>query len=200
MPTTEIPIRTFIAIEPPPDLEGAIRNLQVQLKQRLAFPAMRWVQPHGIHLTLKFLGDVPPSRLPTIQDALAALAARHSPFTLAARGLGVFPGPSRPSVLWLGLAGDLPRLHRLRDDVEAAIAPLGYPTESRPFRPHLTLARIKDAAPSDSERIRDLLRQPPAADLGALPAAAIHLMRSDLSPQGARYTPLGVYPLAGEAG
>lgn len=199
MSTTETPIRTFIAIELTPDLERAIRDLQAQLQGRLPFPSMRWVQPHGIHLTLKFLGDIPPSRLPTIQDALAAVAARHAPFALAAEGLGVFPSPSRPNVLWVGLAGDLPRLHRLRDDVEAAIAPLGYPTESRPFHPHLTLARIKDAAPTDAQQVRDQLRQSPAADLGALPVTAIHLMRSDLSPQGARYTPLGVYPLADEA-
>lgn len=194
----DIPIRTFVAIELTPDLERAVRDLQTQLKQRLPFPALRWVQPHGIHLTLKFLGDVPPSRLPAIQDALATVATRHAPFDLVATGLGVFPSLSRPNVLWVGLAGDLPRLHRLRDDVEAAIAPLGYLTESRPFHPHLTLARIKDAAPADLQGVRDLLRQPPAADLGALPVTAVYLMRSDLSPQGARYTPLAVYPLPAE--
>lgn len=200
MSTTETPIRTFVAIELTPDLERAARDLQAQLRQRLPCPALRWVQPQGIHLTLKFLGDVPPSRLPAIQSALAGVAAQHAPFNLAARDLGVFPSPSRPNVLWVGLVGDLPHLHRLRDAVETAIAPLGYPTESRPFHPHLTLARIKDATPADVQRVRDLLQQPPAADLGALPAAAVHLMRSDLSPQGARYTALAMYPLTGQTG
>lgn len=197
MTLAETPIRTFIAIELPPDLKAAIRDAQAALKQWLPFSALRWATPDGIHLTLKFLGDVQPGRLAAIQAGLAAVAPRHLPFDLTVGGLGVFPNPARPNVLWIGLGGDLPRLRALRDAVEAAIAPLGYPTESRPFHPHLTLARIKDARTEDVQRLRDVLRQPPPTELGALPVAAVSLMRSDLSPRGARYAALGVYRLAG---
>lgn len=190
-------IRTFIAVELSADLLRALAETQARLKRTLDMPSLRWVAPEGVHITLKFLGDVLPRQMPDIEAALAEIAPAHSPFEVRATGLGAFPGLNRPSVLWVGLEGDVAALARLRDDVERVIAPLGFPTERRPFNPHLTLARVKDAPAADVQRIRDTLRGAPLGDIGALAVNTLSLMRSDLSPRGARYTRLADYALGG---
>lgn len=188
-------IRSFIAVELDDELLRALGETQARLKRTLDMPSLRWVAPVGVHVTLKFLGDVSPRQLPDIEAGLAEIAPLHSPFTLPASGLGVFPSLSRPSVLWVGLEGDVAALKRLRDDVERVIAPLGFPTERRDFHPHLTLARVKDPSSTDVQRIRDVVRGAPLSQVGVLAVDTLSLMRSDLSPRGARYTRLADYAL-----
>jgi 2'-5' RNA ligase len=192
----EQPIRTFIAIEPGDDMQRALTQAQAVLRRLLPFSTLRWTAPEGIHLTLKFLGDTPLAQVGVIQAALAGVAARHARFCLTATQLGVFPNATRPAVLWVGLQGDTAPLQRLRDDVERVIAPLGFPTERRPFHPHLTLARIKMPSAAEARALQDVLRQDPVGRLGKIDVSDISLMRSDLSPRGARYTRLACLELS----
>ena len=191
----EKPIRSFIAVEVGDEVTQALAEAQATLKRSLYFSTFRWVAPENIHITLKFLGDVLPSQLGTVKAALASIAPRHALFRLTATDLGVFPTLNRPSVLWVGLQGEMTQLQNLRDDVEQVIAPLGFPTESRPFSPHLTLARLKDPSRAEVEALRDVLRHDPVGMLGEIGVAEISLMQSELSPRGPRYTRLAQFEL-----
>ncbi len=195
MSQAETPIRTFIAVELPPDIREALAGAQASLKRDLTMRSLRWVNPDSIHITLKFLGDVLPSQMPAITEALAAVVPQHAAFSVAVAGVGAFPNLSRPNVLWIGLEGQLVPLQRLRDDVEAVIAPLGFPTERRPFQPHLTLARIKDAPSADLRMIGDTVRRAEVRRLGQIDVHEVALMRSDLRREGALYTQLAAFPL-----
>ena len=105
------------------------------------FP-VKWVRPDGVHLTLKFLGDVDDAREPELRAALTEAAGRGEPrgVTIHVEGFGVFPDVKRPRVVWAGVTPD-PALELLQHRVEQVFAPLGFPTEARPFRPHVTLGR-----------------------------------------------------------
>ncbi|MFN8482608.1 MAG: RNA 2',3'-cyclic phosphodiesterase [Anaerolineae bacterium] len=191
----ETPIRTFIAVELPPDIRAALARTQASLKADLPMRSLRWVNPDSIHVTLKFLGDVLPSQMPAITEALGGVVPRHAAFSVAVAGLGAFPNLSRPNVIWVGLDGQLAPLQKLRDDIEAVIAPLGFPTERRPFQPHLTLVRIKDAPSADLKLIGDAVRRAEARRLGQIAVREVALMQSELRREGAVYTQLAAFAL-----
>lgn len=174
-------MRLFVAVDVPQAEKHRILEAVAPLREA-ALP-VRWVEPAAFHLTLKFLGEVPDATVPAVKAAVSDVARRHAPFPLELRGAGAFPGARRPSVWWIGVAPSA-SLHALRDDVEAAISPLGYPTESRPFSPHLTLGRTaRDAAPvRDAQPLLDAVRYH-----GTFTIETLDLMRSHLSPRGARY-------------
>jgi 2'-5' RNA ligase len=181
--------RLFVALELPPNVLTTLARIRSGLKRSIPSGAVRWVQPEGIHLTLKFLGDVPVSQLADLKTALEQAAGGHSPFELEIRGLGCFPNTQRPRVLWVGVGGDLPRLSALQSAVEQFIAPLGYPTERDTFSPHLTLART--ARQAGREEIAALGRVAEQTDIGQAArwrVEAVSLMRSQLKPDGAVYT------------
>jgi 2'-5' RNA ligase len=189
-------VRAFIAIELPPAILKALGDLQDRLKQDVPPKLVRWVRPQGIHLTLKFLGDVPQAKVDAIAEALQDACAPHAPFSLSVGGMGCFPNPRRPRVVWVGVDEPSGALVRLQRDVERAIGPLGFPPEKRRFSPHLTLGRVKgrdrDAVVALGEYVsRATVR------VGELQAEAVHVMRSELLPGGAVYTELAVAPLSG---
>ena len=134
-------LRTFIAIDVPPAVLDTITRIQNRFKP-LGLHAS-WVKPGNIHLTLKFLGDTDPDRIPGIQNKLTETLAPFAPFRLSLNSVGVFPDTKNPRVLWLGLKDDEEKLKILQAAVEKASASVGFPREQRPFSPHLTLARIK---------------------------------------------------------
>jgi 2'-5' RNA ligase len=159
---------------------------------------MRWTAVSSIHLTLKFLGAVSADRLESIQQALVIAAQGHQVFDLTLRGMGGFPSANRPRIVWAGISGQLEALIALRDAVEAQIAPLGFPTEARPFSPHVTLGRLKDHVPDSRARgFGDGLRALAADDrpLADWRVSVVSLMHSDLRPNGAVYRPLLDVPL-----
>lgn len=184
-------IRSFVALELPDEVKIQLVEIQGELKRQMAGMPVRWVDPYGIHLTLKFLGNVPGHQIDAIGTALEQACIGVEPFTLMIGALGCFPNLSRPNVVWIGIGGDLERLRRLQGQIEKYIAPLGYPTEKRDFKPHLTLGRIKNASPGEVRRIGEIVQ---AADVGTVVAEwtvrEVSLMRSDLSPAGAKYTRL----------
>ncbi len=188
--------RLFIAIELPAHVLDHLTALQDWLRERVPPRTVRWVAPQGIHLTLKFLGDAPVTQREALQNALAQAVRTHPPFELAAGGLGCFPNPRRPRVAWVGMLQNADTLRALHDAVEAHIAPLGYPTEARPFHPHLTLGRVRrDARRQDAQALGTLITENPHRERQTWTVHAVTLVRSQLKPGGAVYTPLFHAPL-----
>ncbi len=188
-------IRTFIAIDLPDDAKQTLANFTETLKAR-GLSNVRWVKPNGIHLTLKFLGNIPPSIVPQLLTALEAAANHHPPFTLSLGDFGVFPNPNNPRVLWVGLNGDLTILGSLQSSVEHHCRNLGFDPDRRPFRPHLTLGRVRRTLPQPQRHIvRSALQDGTGVDAPPWPVQEIHLIHSSLTPQGAVYRSLGAIPL-----
>jgi 2'-5' RNA ligase len=184
-------IRAFIAVEAADEMVARLTAVQDAL--RGAEADVGWTAPAGLHLTLKFLGDVAESRIPGLTEALAAVAGRQAPFTIRVAGVGVFPNPRHPRIIWAGVTDGADALRALASDVEAAMTAAGVPPEERPFRAHLTLGRVR--APHGLQRLMPLLDRYAAEDFGAQPVASVTFMRSELSPHGARYTVLARLPL-----
>jgi len=183
-------VRLFIAVELPAEpVLAALSRLQERLRGLESANAIRWTASSGIHLTLKFLGETPADRVDRIAQAMHEAAQAHHAFDLSIRGVGGFPDLRRPRVVWAGLHGDLESLHALRDSVERTVSPLGYPTESRPFSPHLTLGRARqDASTSALGKIGGALAKLDVGEIGAWRVTGVSLMESDLRPSGAVYT------------
>jgi 2'-5' RNA ligase len=181
-------LRLFIAVELPGDILATIERTQNQLKNAIPSRAAKWVRPNGIHLTLKFLGDVPARELEAIIEKMQAAARGHIAFFLNIEGLGCFPNTKNPRVLWLGLTGNVRHLAALQASVEEEIAPMGYPTEDRGFHPHLTLARSAREAPRDDIAAIGRAAEKGLGSLGSWRVEGISLMRSNLHPDGAVYT------------
>lgn len=189
--------RCFIAI----DLSAEVRRLLAARLDRLrSLPGqecMRWVQPDSIHLTLEFLGDLPPSRVPDLAAMLDRVCAAQGPFRLRVGGLGCFPDPRRPRVLWVGLQEPTGSLQRLQKAIRTGCADLGLEVEKRAFSPHLTLGRVRrEAGPEAVDFASQALGGPEAETAGEMAAEMVHLYRSDLHPTGAVYTRLHSAALA----
>lgn len=180
-------IRAFIAIVLPQEIKDALAHRQTKLKEGGDLP-IKWVSAEGIHLTLKFLGNVDSTMLPQITQAMAYAAQGIGPFRLELGQLGVFPDIKRPRVVWVGVEGELTPLKALQKNIERALEPLGLPREDRPFTPHLTLGRIKDKISSQQGQKLEILLKAGEGKKGAIFVEAIHLIRSTLTPRGALYT------------
>ena len=180
-------LRLFTAVEIPDPVTASI--LAVLPPLRRARPGLRWTDPTGWHLTLAFLGWVPPERLEPIREALAAAARRVDPFPLALTGAA---GSFRSGVLWAGLA-EQPALHRLAEEVNGALeAVVELPEKGRAFRPHLTLARTRGRDRGEAAEAARGYQGP----LLAWTVERVVLMRSHLSKVGARYETVGAWPLS----
>lgn len=188
-------VRSFIAIELPDELKEGLAQLQAQIK--LSNPsAIKWVDPYGIHLTLKFLGNIAVGRISEITRAIEEATQGISPFHLEVRGLGVFPNLRRVQVAWVGMSGEVDKLRRLQQRIESNLVPLGFAAESRPFTPHLTLARLRDrASPDERERFGQLITDTKFEVGYTIEADAINLMKSQLTREGAVYSRLSFVDL-----
>jgi RNA 2',3'-cyclic 3'-phosphodiesterase len=189
-------VRLFVACGIPPELRGRLQRLQTDLRS-IALE-IRWVRIEGIHLTFKFLGEVEPERVASIEEALRIAAGPCPPFTLAAGGVGVFPERGEPKVLWVGIGGDLTEAARLQQSIETQLHPLGFAPEKRPFTPHLTLGRIKGKR-GGGWRV-DLERHGGEGSLGSFEVGECALIESRLDGSGATYSTLGRFPLSGARG
>ena len=179
-------IRAFIAFELPAHIVRIAAAVQKNLMDDGL--KMRWVRPQNIHLTLKFFGELPTDDIGSVTRALTLATQDKTAMTLTVQGLGVFPNPRRPRVLWMGLGGEVEQLGILQTAVEESLSAEGFKRERRPFRPHLTLARIPDRF--NSRRLPDAIEA--AGDYGPQPLACsqLVLIQSRLDPRGAVYTPL----------
>ena len=184
-------LRTFIAVELDAEARRQLKNLQVNLQPLVQPGLVRWVAPENIHITLKFLGETRPDQVAAVSSALDSLGPTILPFRVTLAGRGCFPNFKRPHVVWAGLVDRGQRLQKLADAVERSISPLGWPTETRPFTPHLTIARISDSATSRERALLGAaIEQFEVGDLSTLAVSAITFIRSDLQPGGPVYTVL----------
>jgi 2'-5' RNA ligase len=196
-------IRSFIAIELPPEVLDSLATTQHEVQRRLgpAGRSLRWTRPECIHLTLQFLGEVRISLIGPIAVAMEKAAHGIRTFTLQTDMLGVFPNPRRPRVLWVGLRGDLEVLKKLNDATAEQLKPLGFAPDQS-FSPHLTLARVReDSRPDDRAAVAALVAPggQPAARPVTFDVQGVSLMRSELSPGGSIYTEQKYVKLAGGA-
>ena len=187
-------LRLFVACELPDEVRRALGRAQDDLR-RLDPGRLRWVRPEGIHLTLKFLGEVEETRL---EEITSALAAAVGPFELRLRpaALGGFGG-ARLRVVWMSLEGEVEALASLAHRVEAALTPLGFPPDAsgRPFAAHLTLARVPDAVPpAERRRLASLLQRHRSPPLPSMILTEVRLMRSVLGPAGSVYYRVASFP------
>ncbi len=162
-------------------------------RMRAAASGVGWVAPDNLHVTLKFLGGVEPGRLADTEVALARAASAAPPFDLTLGGVGAFPTSSRPRVVWAGVAGGRDALGTLAGRVDSALADLGFERETRPYSPHVTLGRVR--APRRDAALAAAIEAGAGRGFGTLRVDRLVLMRSDLSPRGARHTVLVSWPL-----
>jgi RNA 2',3'-cyclic 3'-phosphodiesterase len=191
---SEDTFRTFLAVDPPEAVRREIGRIQEQMK-RTVQGMIRWVRPEGIHLTLKFFGDITGADIARIADATARETATAKPMELQVKTIGVFPDPKRPRVVWLGMAGDVDRLLNLQMALDRRFTALGFPKEDRPFRAHLTLGRIKTS--KGLLGMAQAVEQGAATEAGAFRAESLTLFKSELKPAGAVYTKLAEFPFGG---
>lgn len=178
-------LRAFVAVEIPEDLLAALATVQSELKRRLR---ARWVRPGSMHLTLKFLGDIPADQAAGVAEAVQAAAGGHAGFRLTVSGIGVFPGIRRPRVIWAGFSGQTRLLSDLQRSLEEKLAALGFPQEARPFRGHLTIGRFSE--PVDPDLMADVVNSFASRTFGEFAVEELVLFQSDLQPKGPVYTAL----------
>ena len=188
-------MRLFVALPVPAAVRERLGRAQELLKSELEGAEIRWSPPASSHLTLRFLGEVAERELPGCRLAVTEAARRATPFELATGGFGAFPTPRRPSVLWLGVGGEVAELERLQGWVAAGLDHLAKAPAGETFRPHLTLGRVKRMGGRARERFAELLAQPPEA--AAWRVASMNLMASELRPGGSGYTVILEAPLGG---
>ena len=148
---------------------------------------IRWTRVEGLHLTLKFLGDINRNQVQSIVEALEEALRERPSLQISAQGLGAFPNLRRPRVVWVGLSGE--GLQELSEAVEAALMPLDFPPEERSFTPHLTLGRVRSLR--GWERVLDVVKQYEQVHFGKSLINHVTLYQSELRPDGAVYSPLG---------
>jgi RNA 2',3'-cyclic 3'-phosphodiesterase len=180
-------MRLFVGLDLPIE---TVRNLEALLAGLRPTARINWSPPANLHITTKFVGEWPDSRLSEMKASLAGMAAAPA-ISVQVRRLGFFPNPHAPRVFWCGV--EAPGLEALAAATDGATAALGVPREMRRFSPHLTLARIKDRV--DLQSLREAVAALPTLDFGCFAASSFFLYQSSLRPTGSVYTKLAEFPL-----
>ena len=190
--------RAFVAVL----LDDAVRaSVDAEIERLRPWSrAVAWVPSANLHVTLKFLGEQSDARLADATAAIAEVASGASPFGLAFHGLGAFPGLERPRILWIGMADGAGAARAVQTGLEAALERRGFARDDRPWHPHLTIGRVfderrwrREAGPGLGPAIAEGSRRA----FGSVTVSHVSLMRSDLSPRGARYRELARTALGG---
>ena len=186
-------VRAFVAA----DLLPEVRDDLARVVSGLAgarVKGLRTVRPEGVHLTLKFLGNVPRSDLPAVTSAISSVVRQRRPFTVEIGGFGAYPGERSPRVLWTGVNGP-EAMFSLRADIEESLASLGFAADSRPWSPHLTLARIRDGTNKRDRGLawETLVGMEPVSRRTTV--SSISLVASRLTPKGAVYSTMQTFEM-----
>ena len=190
MMMSEEVIRTFIAVDLPPNVLDALGQISTQLQEKLPGTAVRWVNFEKMHLTLKFLGDISRENIDMVEKILQTEASKRGVMEIGVGGIGAFPKARHPRVIWVGVEAP-PDLFDLRRGIEDGVARLGYNYDKYEFTPHLTLGRIsRKASARDVRKVGDVLHEFQVGFIGVARIEAVHLYKSDLHPDGAKYTRL----------
>ena len=185
-------MRTFVAVNLDETLRARLAEAQRLLKESGA--DVKWTDPRGLHITLKFLGEVEESRIPEIGAAIGKALEGCGPFQLKLRGAGTFPSDAAPRVVWVAAAEGEAPLARMAGRLEEALEPAGFAREKRPFAAHITLGRAR--SPRGRERLAEGVRALAAEELGEMVVERAALMKSQLTLQGAIYEPVEEFGLA----
>jgi len=184
-------MRAFIAIEACTEVRAAVGALVDELEERV--PTARWISPENLHITLRFLGWTTEERLGGLTEALKEVLTTCKPFALAFRGIGLFPTPRRARVISALVSKPPPELDSLYQSVEAAVGRHGFPPERRPFRPHLTFARLRASSPS----LPGIQAELDHRELGRAAVDEVIVFESVLQQTGAVYHARARLPLGG---
>lgn len=188
-------MRLFLAFELPPEIKSSVTRTAHELHGISL--AVKWVKVDNIHLTVVFIGDTAAEMLADIETSVGRICRKYDPFSISLGGLGIFGSRRNPRILWLGVDADRKRMGRLRRALQRALRPFGVKEEKRPFNPHLTLGRFRKGSRGDG-RLEELLTD--YSDLSG-PVGSLReltLFESKLGSQGAAYTRLKAWPLAGK--
>lgn len=179
-------MRVFAAIFPPSEVREALLRAARDLPSR---GNVRWSRPENVHLTLKFLGEVPEAELDGVRDVLTEVCARYEPFVAETTGFGAFPATKKARVVWAGIGEGGERLQSLAEDLESSLEGVGFERENRAYRPHVTLGRARGRPAR--------LELPEVAAQGLkFTVREVELVRSVLGKTGAEYATLAAYPLS----
>lgn len=181
-------IRTFIAVDLPPSVLEALGQVSSQLQEKLPDTPVRWVNSQKMHLTLKFLGDISKENIGMVEKILHSEASKRQAMEIGIGGIGAFPKMRHPRVIWIGIEAPT-ELFDLRRGIEDGVARMGYNYDKYDFTPHLTLGRIsRKASARDVRTVGNVLHEFQVGFIGVARIGAVHLYRSDLHPDGAKYT------------
>ena len=184
-------IRTFVAIPVSPEVQKRAADL---IKRLSASDAnVNWVHPDRLHMTLKFLGDVPNTEVSQVCQAVARAAANRRPFTVKYEGVGVFPNRDRPRVMWIGVKDGMEPLTDLQESVDQNLRTLGFPPERRRFHAHLTVGRLRRSVASKA--LRDLIDQNEGYSAGIANVSELLVMASFLDKSGPTYDVMARFQL-----
>ena len=188
-------LRLFVAIPIPEPVRDEIIRVQRELQRLVPRNVARWTRSDQFHLTLRFLGDVPIDGAEKLKQSVGAVCRNARPLSLRAEGVGFFPNPRSPRVIWVGINDGEGQLVDLQRQIETAIGPFSTEPGERNFTGHVTLGRLKNPRPADT---RDLAARAQSLEkwlFGEWPAHEIEIIRSELSPAGARHASLAAFRL-----
>ena len=191
-------LRLFVAIPIPEPVRDEIIRVQQELQPLVSRDVARWARSDQFHLTLRFLGDVPADGVEDLKKSAGAVCRNARPLSLRAEGVGFFPNPRSPRVIWVGINDRAGRLVDLQQQVETAVGPFSPEPGEKNFTGHATLGRLKNPRPAD---IRDLASRAQSLEkrlFGEWTAHEIEIIRSELSPAGAHYTSLAAFRLGAD--
>ncbi|MBI5194612.1 MAG: RNA 2',3'-cyclic phosphodiesterase [Nitrospirae bacterium] len=205
-------MRCFISIAIPEDIKKKMSAIQERMKRSGA--DVSWTKPDGMHLTLKFLGEIEEKRVAKIETAMNIACAGITPFSLQVSGIGVFPPPPpipplnkggvggvvsrgrHPRVMWIGLNENGNNLIKIQRGIEYQLEEIGFPAEKRRFSPHITLGRVRSNR--NLSQLSAIMDGDRNTEIGGFSVSAVHLIKSDLRPEGALYTELYLLQLKGD--
>lgn len=185
-----------MAVPVPPDAVAACTEVVDLVRRGPLGSVPRWVHLPNLHLTLRFLGDTPPGLVPAVARAVAAAVEGAAAFDVELGGAGAFPAARKPRALWLGIRAGAEELGELAAALDPALAPLGWPPDGRPYRPHLTVARLDAARIADGVAVTEALRGAAEAWRTRFRAERVVLYRSHLGGGTPRHEPVLEVPLA----
>ena len=179
--------RMFYAVELPEEFKARFAAHAARLREAAPDVKASWERPEQIHVTVKFVGEVGEERVGALSEAAGRVAAQAEPFDLTVGGTGAFHTQGNPRVLWVGVEDESGGLARVQERLEDECSALGIPRETRPFHPHLTVARLRAAA---GAKKLGTLHRATAFESATFRVTELVLMRSELGPGGSRYTPV----------
>lgn len=182
--------RVFVAVEPPQDVREALAGAISAVRER--WSGVRWETIAKLHLTLRFLREISNDEASRVCEAASRAAMRHHPFSARLEGVGGYPSPRDPRVVWVGVTAGSEEFRLLQRTVEDELDAEGFGRDSRPFTAHLTVGRVKGGL--RGPRLEGLVV--PGLDF---PVERLLVKQSTLAPGGSLYTDRGSYPLGGQA-